>query len=346
MATIDGGFVPLYSSTAGCRLRATYSTSTSAGKATVTVTKLELVCEGGQTVDHNYSYNLYLGGNKVAEGNGSTSGTVSSYTIWSGSYSKEVSLPAGGTASIALSASDSFIYNGSTKNPTISTSISVQNVPAATYSISYNANGGTGAPSAQTKTHGVNLTLSSTKPTKAALVEYPTGTISISYNANGGVNPPSASTGTYTNKKTTTYTFSKWNTNSGGTGTNYDAGGTYTANAAATLYAQYTSSSSTVRYSNPSITIPTGQPTREGYRFLGWADSATAIEPTYFAGTSYTFSANKTLYAVWEYSSKVYVGVNGKAKKTSKAYVGVNGKAKLIKKIYIGVNGKAKKVIF
>ena len=35
-----------------------------------------------------------------------------------------------------------------------------------TYTVSYNANGGSGAPSAQTKTYGVNLTLSSTKPTR------------------------------------------------------------------------------------------------------------------------------------------------------------------------------------
>lgn len=34
------------------------------------------------------------------------------------------------------------------------------------YTIAYNANGGTGAPSSQTKTHGTNLTLSSTKPTR------------------------------------------------------------------------------------------------------------------------------------------------------------------------------------
>lgn len=34
------------------------------------------------------------------------------------------------------------------------------------YTIAYNANGGSGAPSSQTKTHGTNLTLSSTKPTK------------------------------------------------------------------------------------------------------------------------------------------------------------------------------------
>lgn len=34
------------------------------------------------------------------------------------------------------------------------------------YTIAYNANGGSGAPSSQTKTHGTNLTLSSTKPTR------------------------------------------------------------------------------------------------------------------------------------------------------------------------------------
>lgn len=38
--------------------------------------------------------------------------------------------------------------------------------PYAKYTIKYNANGGTGAPSSQTKTHGTNLTLSSTKPTR------------------------------------------------------------------------------------------------------------------------------------------------------------------------------------
>ena len=39
-------------------------------------------------------------------------------------------------------------------------------VPALTYSVSYNANGGSGAPGAQTKTHGATLTLSGTVPTR------------------------------------------------------------------------------------------------------------------------------------------------------------------------------------
>lgn len=39
-----------------------------------------------------------------------------------------------------------------------------------TYTVSYNANGGSGAPSAQTKREGVDLTLSSTKPTRKGYV--------------------------------------------------------------------------------------------------------------------------------------------------------------------------------
>ena len=69
-----------------------------------------------------------------------------------------------------------------------------------TFTVSYNANGGTGAPASQTKTYGVNLTLSSTIPTRAG------------------------------------YAFKGWATSSTGT-VAYQAGGTYSANSAITLYA-------------------------------------------------------------------------------------------------------------
>lgn len=74
-------------------------------------------------------------------------------------------------------------------------------LPAHTYTISYSANGGSGAPSAQTKTHGKNLTLSSTKPTR------------------------------------TGYTFKGWSTSSTATSATYNAGSTFTANTSVTLYA-------------------------------------------------------------------------------------------------------------
>ena len=76
------------------------------------------------------------------------------------------------------------------------------------YIITYNANGGNGAPSNQTKKHGENITLSSVKPTK------------------------------------TGYTFTGWNTSSNGSGTSYSSGGTYSNNSNVTLYAQWQSVSS------------------------------------------------------------------------------------------------------
>lgn len=72
-----------------------------------------------------------------------------------------------------------------------------------TYTISYNANGGTCAPSSQTKTYGITLTLSNTKPVKIG------------------------------------YPFLGWTINSNGTGTLYQPGGSFTTNANTTLYAKY-----------------------------------------------------------------------------------------------------------
>ena len=74
----------------------------------------------------------------------------------------------------------------------------------APFTVSYNANGGNGAPSAQEKRYDITLTLSSTVPTR------------------------------------TGYTFTGWNTAADGTGTAYAAGATYSANADVTLYAQWT----------------------------------------------------------------------------------------------------------
>ena len=74
---------------------------------------------------------------------------------------------------------------------------------APTYTITYNANGGSGAPSNGTKKYNVNYTISSTKPTR------------------------------------TGYTFLGWATSSTATSanSNYDPGDTYSTNAALTLYA-------------------------------------------------------------------------------------------------------------
>ncbi len=143
-------------------------------------------------------------------------------------------------------------------------------IPQTTYyTVSYNANGGTGAPSAQVKTKGVSLTLSTIVPTKA---------YTIYYNANGGSVSPAS--------KSVSCTFNKWNTASNGSGTSYAPGSTYTADADVTLYAQWT---------NPSAgTLAT--PTRSGYTFDGWYTSASGGSKV---TSSSTVTGNVTLYAHW-----------------------------------------------
>ena len=70
-----------------------------------------------------------------------------------------------------------------------------------TYTVSYNANGGSGAPGSQTKTFGQALTLSGTKPTRP------------------------------------NYTFKGWSTNKSAVSAEYTAGGSYYTDSSVTLYA-------------------------------------------------------------------------------------------------------------
>lgn len=166
-----------------------------------------------------------------------------------------------------------------TKSATKSVSFNVS-VPAWTsYTITYNANGGSGAPGNQTKWKDQTLTLSSTKPTR------------------------------------TGYSFLGWSTSSTATSATYSAGGNYTANAAATLYAVWKANTYKVTYNanggsgapgdqtktyGKTLTLSTTKPTRTNYNFKGWATSASATSATYSAGGSYTANAAVTLYAVWE----------------------------------------------
>ena len=152
-------------------------------------------------------------------------------------------------------------------------------VPAlASYTVAYNANGGSGAPSSQTKWYGKSLTLSSTKPTR------------------------------------TGYTFQGWATSASG-GVAYAAGASYTANAGATLYAIWKANTYTVSYNanggtnappnqtktyGVALTLSSTKPTRANYNFKGWGTSASATTVSYAAGANYTANAAVTLYAIWE----------------------------------------------
>lgn len=160
----------------------------------------------------------------------------------------------------------------------------------ASYTVAYNANGGSGAPSSQTKWYGKTLTLSKTKPTR------------------------------------TGYSFQGWATSSSGS-VAYAAGASYTANSAVTLYAVWKANTYTVTYNanggsgapsnqtktyGTALTLSSTKPTRANYNFKGWGTSASATTVAYAAGASYTKNAAITLYAIWElaYQKPIISAVN------------------------------------
>lgn len=194
-----------------------------------------------------------------------------------GSYTKPVTMDKSGQAkTINISAALSTGISPSS----ISGSMTYE-LPAVTWqwTVSYNANGGSGAPASQTKTYGSNLTLSSTKPTR------------------------------------TGHTFLGWSTDKNATTATYQPDGLYTSNSGATLYAVWKINTYTVSYDanggsgapgsqtktyGATLTLSKTKPTRTNYNFKGWSKDKSATSPTYSAGGVYTEDAAVTLYAVWE----------------------------------------------
>lgn len=237
------------------------------------------------TVKINASWKVYWSGASTNYGMTASSGGGSKNLNSFGTYASSGSGSFTGTYSISgygaqtKSITVTFTNAGPDSSATKSLSLSVS-VPAwPSYAVKYNANGGSGAPSNQTKYKDVNLVLSTTKPTR------------------------------------TGYSFKNWNTASNGSGTTYASGGGYTGNAALTLYAQWTANTYTVKFNanggtgapgnqtktyGVALTLSTTKPTRTNYNFLGWATSASATSAQYAAGGSYTDNSAVTLYAVWE----------------------------------------------
>ena len=153
------------------------------------------------------------------------------------------------------------------------------------YTLSYNANGGSGAPSSQTGSNTgtspyYTFTVSSTVPTR------------------------------------TGYTFLGWSTSDSATSASYVGGNSFTVTSSGTttLYAVWKVNTYTVSYNanggtgappaqtktyNVSLTLSSTVPTRTGYIFQGWATSSTGVV-AYQPSGSYTANAAVTLYAIWK----------------------------------------------
>ena len=173
--------------------------SQSVANNTSTVTWKVKYSKSSSTYNNNGAkYYVNVDGNRVKSGTwkpkkGTTSGTIASGTTTIKHNADGTHAQIRAYAKVydtGFSPSSADDYSPYLSLPTI----------VRTYTVSYNANGGSGAPASQTKTYGVNLTLSSTVPTRAG------------------------------------YAFKGWATSSTGAVV-YQAGGTYTANSSVTLYA-------------------------------------------------------------------------------------------------------------
>jgi uncharacterized repeat protein (TIGR02543 family) len=112
----------------------------------------------------------------------------------------------------------------------------------------------------------------------------------------------------------TGYTFSGWNSNSGGTGTSYAEGANITPTANTTLYAKWVATSFPITFdsntatsgsmSNQTFTAGTGQAltgigfTKTGYSFAGWATSSSG-SVVYTDSQTVTLYETATVYAKW-----------------------------------------------
>ncbi len=156
-----------------------------------------------------------------------------------------------------------------------------------TFGVSYDANGGENAPTAQTKREGVDLTLSADVPVRDG------------------------------------YTFLGWSGDPDAAAAEYAPGDSFATDANTTLYAIWKAKEYTVSYdANGGEGAPEGQvkvhdtdlilrsdvPVREDCVFLGWATRPDAKEPEYTGGDVFTVNGDTTLYAVWHRNAYITVG--------------------------------------
>lgn len=192
----------------------------------------------------------------------------------SSNFKKTLSLTSGTTYYIKA-----FAY--SSKTGTYSFKVT-KNTPAS-YTVNFNANGGSVSPTSVIVTAGKSATL----PT-------PTKKYTLSYNANNGSGAPSS--------QSVSVSCKGWSTSNTASSASYSCGSSYKPTTNITLYA--------VWYSNGSATISSTKPTRSGYTFLGWSTSSSASSASYSSGSSISISSNTTLYAVWKKNPTTSYTVN------------------------------------
>lgn len=291
MATIE---TPQFYNDYCPQLRLTYSVTSNGGGSAVISWTLSYVVYGyaAYTEGAGRDWEVYINNKRVSSGSYNINGVTSTRTLKSG---KTTVTKTHVSQSIPIKITfDINLTWGSVHRDTVNAN-GTQSISAKTkYTVKYDANGGSGAPSTQTKWYGETLTLSTTKPTRAG------------------------------------YTFAGWSTDEESTSVKYSAGGKYTSNSSATLYAVWTNNKTmTISYNanggtdappsqthtyNTISTLSTSRPQRDGYWFLGWATSSSAGQAQYKIGgiyqnNNFNNGDTVTLYAVWKKMTMVYARV-------------------------------------
>lgn len=187
---------------------------------------------------------------------------------------------------------------------------------AKTWTITYNANGGTNAPPSQTVNVGEYITITSSEPTRKG------------------------------------YTFLGWSTwnESPEPEAMFTPGYSYKSDYDLTLYAvwrEVPKKTFTITYNKNTIDTVIGMPTnqtktegigislskevpvRSGYVFVHWSESSSDNGISYNPGGTYTKDSNVTLYAIWKQEHEnMYIGSSS----VSSIYIGSNK----ISAMYIG----------
>ena len=220
---------------------------------------------------------LYLGYNSNNTSGAYTSPTTSGYTPESGGTGDAIIF--NGDAGSGAQAPSTTATSGTSPQSAIGAMI----IATATtgYTVTFNANGGTGTMTNETATTSTALT------------------------ANGYI--------------FTGHTFTGWNTLADGTGTAYAPGANYPFTSSTTLYAQWTANTNhTVTFDANTGTgtqatethntataltlLSSGSIAKTGFTFTGWNTLADGTGTAYADGASYPFSASTTLYAQWTVS--------------------------------------------
>lgn len=224
------------------------------------------------------AYSVVVAGGTVSSGSYDINGKTGTYTIASGT--KQVSrTKSNQTVSFSLSFAFNLTWSG-VYSGTRSASGTVTVQARSSNAYSFNANGGTGAPSSATKWGGEDFTFPTGKPNR------------------------------------TGYAFAGWYNTSINNGTVYQPGQTVhdLPDQAVTWLAKWTANTFTVKYDanggtgapgnqtktyGVTLKLSTTVPTRENCIFLGWGTAPGSTTVAYAAGANYTANADLTLYAMW-----------------------------------------------